>query len=495
MKRFVTLCASFGAGLLMTSFALAAQPQLAPPVADEQPVRPPGKMAAYFEDENKKEAAKEETVAPEAPASDSCGCESDSCADEAPACGEEADGCGDACGDVKYCFCENWGTMCCIDNSWPFCSCCEYGDPWTLSSCLTPCCKSGPKYGGWVSFGYYNNPERLSFNDGDSLSFQDLPDHLNLDQAWLYVEKVAETDGCNADFGYRYDIMYGVNGHAAQSYGNPRAFEPVFGKNLGSWDASLDNGPYAWAMPQLYAEVGYNDWSLKVGRFFTPVGYEVIPDTGNFFYSHTLTHYNSEPFGHTGFLATYKGNENFTPFGGWALGWDTGFDQFLSGNIFIGGFTYKVTDSVAFTYGTTAGNQGWFSGGNDGYTQHIVTTAKLSSKWEYVFQSDWATAGGTITDPTFDQESGGVTNYLFYTINDCWKLGGRIEWWKSNNVIVGDSASFYDVTAGINYKASANLTIRPEIRYDWTPAEDAFEDATGEEYNQTWFGIDAVLTF
>ena len=70
---------------------------------------------------------------------------------------------------------------------------------------------------------------------------------------------------------------------------------------------TFDNGIYGWAMPQAYGEVGYGDWSVKVGHFFTPVGYEVVPATGNFFYSHSLTLFNSEPFTHTGVLGTYSG--------------------------------------------------------------------------------------------------------------------------------------------------------------------------------------------
>jgi hypothetical protein len=36
--------------------------------------------------------------------------------------------------------------------------------------------------------------------------------------------------------------------------------------------------------------------------------------------------------------------------------------------------------------------------------------------------------------------------------------------------------------------------IRPEIRYDWTPSDEAV-DGIIEDYNQEWFGIDAVLTY
>jgi hypothetical protein len=78
---------------------------------------------------------------------------------------------------------------------------------------------------------------------------------------------------------------------------------------------------------------------------------------------------------------------------------------------------------------------------------------------------------------------------LIYTLNDCWAVGGRAEWWKSNNV-TGSQSSFYDITGGLNYKPHANVVIRPEIRYDWTN-----EGNTTGGYNQTWFGVDGVFTF
>ena len=35
--------------------------------------------------------------------------------------------------------------------------------------------------------------------------------------------------------------------------------------------------------------------------------------------------------------------------------------------------------------------------------------------------------------------------------------------------------SFYEVTTGLNYKANANLIIRPEVKFNWCPAEDTLE--------------------
>jgi hypothetical protein len=112
-----------------------------------------------------------------------------------------------------------------------------------------------------------------------------------------------------------------------------------------------------------------------------------------------------------------------------------------------------------------------------------------------VLQSDYIHTDGTIFDNTYENEDKGFSHYLFYTVNDCWKLGGRLEWWKSNNVVLGDDISFYDVAFGVNYRPDANLVIRPEVRYDWTPAADVVNAAVGENYNQTWLGVDAILTF
>ena len=54
MKRLMTRCAVFGAGLMWTSFALAAQPQLAAPVAPQADTTDRGTMAAYFDDAEEK---------------------------------------------------------------------------------------------------------------------------------------------------------------------------------------------------------------------------------------------------------------------------------------------------------------------------------------------------------------------------------------------------------------------------------------------------------
>jgi hypothetical protein len=478
MKRLFTIYTALAATLLTTHGVAAAPPEYAA-----------GSLAAYFDDvpepvmadeavEEKHEEATEES-------SSACGCENEAsdcgngcgCGEEASCCCEPSCGCSNGCGGG--CCGDDWCVLG-VENCWPFCCCCDYGDACTLKSHLTPCCDIN--YGGWFSIGYYTDNDPLSFDDNDLLSFWDNPGDLNFDQEWFYIEKLAKGE-CNWDYGYRFDLVYGVDAQKTQAFGNS-GYPDAQG-----YDNDWDHGKYGWAAPQAYLQMNKGDWDIKIGHFFTLVGYEVIPKTGNFFYSHSYTMFNSEPFTHTGALAAYTVNDNLTLHLGWVLGWDTGFDQFGDGNAVHAGFVSQLTDNVKYSYMMTGGDLGWRG---DGYSHSNVIDITLSSKWQYVLQSDLLTSDET--DEVEDALSYGVVNYLFYTINDCWKWGTRAEWWKSNQLI-DDQTSYYAVTTGLNYKASANLIIRPEVKWNWTPAEDAVEDEIGEEFDNTIFGIDAIYTF
>jgi hypothetical protein len=317
---------------------------------------------------------------------------------------------------------------------------------------------------------------------GDLLDFNDVPHQVNLHQLWFYAEKLADTEACSPDWGFRFDMLYGTDAQKTQAFGNSGA------PDAQGWDNDWDHGVYGWAIPQLYAEMGYNDWSVKIGHFFTPLGYEVIPATGNFFYSHALTMFNSEPFTHTGVLGTYKGAEDVTVYAGWTLGWDTGFDQYRDGNNLLGGATFQVADDLSLTYLTTVGNFGFRSADEFGYSHSIVAVADLSENLKYVLLSDLVDTQGAFGDEDQEGNDYSACNYLLYTINDCWGIGGRAEWWKSNtsSYNFGESTSYYEITGGINYKPHANVIIRPEYRYDFSNVDD---------YDRGIFGVDVICTY
>ncbi len=374
-------------------------------------------------------------------------------------CGASAPGCG------QTCCCDRCDTSCCLFGD------CNLGEPCSLKSRIDPCGNCFIDFGMWTQIGYHSQQTPLSTQFGDVLSFNDVPNQLNLHQQWLWLEKVA--DGSNGvDWGFRFDIMYGTDAQKTQSFGN----------DSGHWDFSqgFNHGEYGWAMPQAYLELAAGDWSVIAGHFYTLVGYEVVTAPDNFFYSHALTMFNSEPFTHTGVLATYSGMENIEFYGGWTLGWDTGFDQAQGGSSWLGGFSSSVTDDITFTYISTAGNFGARSNGRNGYSHSLVFDVALTDNLNYVFQSD------LVDIDEIGQEQIGINQYLFYTLNDCVAVGTRMEWWKN------DSQSFYELTYGLNYKPHANVVIRPEVRHDWTPSDAGYGDGRD---NETTFGIDMVFVY
>ena len=330
--------------------------------------------------------------------------------------------------------------------------------------------------GGWSEFGWTDDSIPLSppGTKDAGLSFRDNPDRFNLNQQYFYIGK--EADGSNGlGLGFRADFVYGTDAQKTQAFGNPGA----------EWDnsAAFDHGIYGWALPQLYGEVALGDFSVKIGHFYTLVGYETVTSPGNFFYSHSLTMFNSEPFTHTGVLGTYSGYENMTLYGGWTLGWDTGFTNANSGNSWLGGAALGLSDDVTLTYINTYGNFGLRDGGNnESYSHSIVFDVALTDSVKYVAQSDWVSIDPIDNNgnEVLNNDQIGINQYLFYTYNDILSFGSRIEWWKS------DGVSFNEYTTGVNVKLLDNLVVRPEYRQDWSP---------GGGTSVTNMACDMILTY
>jgi hypothetical protein len=388
----------------------------------------------------------------------------------------------------------------------------DLGEPWTLQSLLpnNPCKPNQWQIGGWTAFGYSNNPDGAFTGNGvfNNDYFGDGPiigggfnnayewDRLNLNQQGLYIGRVADgSDGVG--FGGRVEMVYGVDGNEFQSFGNnPGVFDFVNG---------YDHGIYEWAIPQLYAEVAVGKLSTKVGHFYTPIGYEVLPTGGNFFFSKQLTFYNSEPFTHTGALSTYTANEKLSLTGGWVMGMDTGFDSLNGGSAGIAGFTATLNECTQFMNYMIVGDLGWRG---NGFINSAILTHKWTDRIQSVHQFDVLSTdlsvvvtgpGGFLNiDRPADFATDGIThdsigqiNYLFYELNSRAKAGIRQEWYKA------DSVSYHTITYGLNVKPMANLVVRPEVRHMFSTGADNtfFQPGRGDLFNQTVFGIDAVLTY
>ncbi len=355
------------------------------------------------------------------------------------------------------------------------------------------------RVGGWLQLGYHsnglgNNPRAKRFND--------YPDHLQLQQAWLFAERLA--DGRNGlDIGGRVDYLYGTDAQNTQAFGTDE-----FGDN-DDWDNGWDNGSYGHALPQLYGEVAYGDVSVKFGHFYTIIGYEVVSAPDNFFYSHSWQMNNVEPFSHTGAISTIALTENMTAYAGYTLGWDSGFVD--NGDAFLGGLAWILSDRFSLTYTTSIGR---FSESVDtlnnntrlpvnfnerGHMHSLTTRYRVNDRFAFISQKDFIDT--QLQDGTEWRSGGGFTNYFLYDLSDNYSAGLRFEWWQVDGAkFVGNRGQkdVYMLTLGLNCRPHENLIIRPEARWDWGINESSMAvlnlNENGES-SQFTFGIDAILKF
>lgn len=374
----------------------------------------------------------------------------------------------------------------------PVSDCCDLGDSCCDGGCDSACGGGaglaglfggldGIDVGGWAQIGYHTSNNAL---------FNQHADNVNLHQAWLYAEKVA--DGSSGiGLGGRIDYVYGVDAQDTQAFGIAN----------NHWDNGWDNGIYGHSIPQLYAEVAAGDLSVKVGHFYTLIGWEVVGATGNFFYSHSHTMYNSEPFTHTGVLGQYAASDALTLYGGWVMGWDSGFED--NGDAFLGGYSADITDTTNITNQFVIGNFGEGAADETGFMSSFIATTDLTDDVQHVFWVDYLDTdngnGNARQRETFD-----INNYLLVTLADNLVWGQRFEWYYVDQGVYGiagaNQSDFYAYTSGLNVSLSDNLMIRPEVRWDWNPDRvagptetDAMTGVT--RATQTTFGMDGIITF
>lgn len=320
---------------------------------------------------------------------------------------------------------------------------------------------NGFEMGGWASLGYHNRNTNVKNNRKSE---------LNLHQFWLYAQNEASRNSASWDTGFRVDGLYGVDAQDLQAFGNPPVGAPD------GWDNGWDNGSYGFAAPQMYLQFANYQWDVKLGKFFSPFGYEVIGATGNFFYSNNYTMYNSEPFTMTGLLGERTISDRTSIIMGVTGGWDTGFDSVDDALTLITGVRHQLNNDVSLALTSSLGDTG--SRGSGRMTT-AVAEVQLTESLNYVLH-------GNVLNLD-DNNEFGIVQYLFRDMSPCLALGARLEWWKTDALFGGPNRSTYDFTMGANYRANSNLVIRPELRFDWGAA--AVDPGT------PIVGIDAVMTF
>lgn len=344
---------------------------------------------------------------------------------------------------------------------------------------------------GWLNGGFVWNTADPASKFNGPYNGVDRSNEAMFNQGYLVSEFVLPRDG-SFGFGGRVDLLYGEDFLLAQSLGWELNDDATRRWNSGEY--------YGLALPQLYAEAGWQDLSVKIGHFYTIIGYEGVTAPGNFFYSKSYSYQFGGPFTHWGGLVNWNVNDCWQLQAGVHNGWNA-LDREEDHLGFIGGIKYTdPCDSWWSSFAVITGEED-----NDPagllpvatYTNRTryswLVDLQLTCRLEYVFHH-WL---GVQEDGAADGSNAwwyGVDQYLYYTLNDCWKAGARFEWFRdedgtriglngasnpNNPRFIGDA---YSVGLGLNWTPTTNLTVRPELRWDWfdgtgLPYDDGTDDS------------------
>ena len=361
---------------------------------------------------------------------------------------------------------------------------------------------------GWLNGGFVGNfgVPRSKFNG--PYNAVDRANEAMMNQVYIIGERTLPTDG-STGIGARTDVLYGEDFPLAMSLG--------WETNPGPTD--WNSGEYyGLAIPQLYAEVGSRDLSLKLGHFYTIVGYEGVPAVGNFFYQKAYSYQFAGPFTHWGGLVNWNATDNVEFDGGLVNGWNGLASPYSKAN-FLGRARVKNDDnSLATSFAIVTGDEGndfsplfqpappLTSANRTRYS--LILEYRPTDRWEYLFhhwlgtQAKGLASGGTALWAGIDQ-------YLYYRVSKTWLWGARFEWFQdtdgtrvglnrpSNPNHVPLPGNFYSLTVGPNWTPTGNFLMRPCFRWDFfggpTGPRRAYNDGVSNQ--QTMLGFDLIQKF
>lgn len=356
----------------------------------------------------------------------------------------------------------------------------------------------------WVAQGFTWNGDSPANRFNAPVTFNDRSNEYQLNQIYLSVSKRADGRRGGIGFGGQVDLLYGSDYFFTTAAGLETNTD-------GTQKWNSDNGPrgaalYGFAMPQMYAEsylpVGQG-LSVKMGHFYTILGYESVRAPSNFFYSHSYSMQYGEPFTHTGMLASQRLGPDIQIQGGMTRGWDTWED--VNNDLgWLAGFEWSSRDgrsTVAFALHSGAEQPEPPNQGGERTTYSLIFTRQLADGIAYVVQHDRGFEDSVPINPNTVEDGDwySIVQYFLADVTNTVSAGFRVEWFRDEdgtrvegNGLVGD---YFSCTWGLNVVPLDGVIIRPEIRWDWTNTTNAAPFDDGSDRNQVLASTDVILRY
>ena len=321
-----------------------------------------------------------------------------------------------------------------------------------------------------VYYGYnFNTPGTRKA--GPERTFDVQHNSISLNLAELSLQKKPTTDSRG---GFRLDLDYGptqdiVN---ASEPSGPHVFRNI-GQAYLSYQAPVGKG-----------------LQIDVGKFVTPLGFEVIKTKDDWNYSRSLLFSMAIPFYHMGVRATYNVNDKLALAGFVVNGWNNSVAT-IDKKTVIGQVTVKPTSALAFTETYIGGPQlpnttDWRHVSDTVGTYNVTSKLNVAGNYDYGQDKE---SGATVRWQ-------GVAGYAKYQANDWFALTPRWEYYDDEHGFTSGAAQkMKEVTITGELKHKDGVVARLEYRHDYSDIPFFVKNSSTFKDHQDTFTVGLIYAF
>ncbi len=317
---------------------------------------------------------------------------------------------------------------------------------------------------------------------------------FTLNAAKLWFQKLAEPEG---GAGFRIDLLMGEDARLIE--GVPGALLP--GATITTADdgtiesidsTTIRNDFDNFAIEQAYVEANLplhifdnnsilpHVFNVKMGRFVTLAGAEVIEGPANWNISRSMMFGFAIPFAHTGVRTNAKFfNDFFDVYLGVNNGWDNAVDNndFKTLEYGLGFSPIKNVKNFSSVY---FGPETDLQSGHKRFLLTNVTTWDATDKLSFMADFNWGNQNRVIGLKGLDQETAqwwGMAYYARYKFTQKFSMAGRFEYFNDNDTFragFADNVAYWSPTITAEYIWYENLISRLEYRLDKANTQNVF---------------------
>jgi len=341
----------------------------------------------------------------------------------------------------------------------------------------------GLKLSGWIAQSYTFNPHKPEDRLNRFRVFDERSNDYRMNQFSLILERPL-AEGKGMDWGFKVQTIYGADSRFIHSLDLPEADSP-FTKHTVQVDPTQ-----FYSLFRLPVGEGL---TVKMGKYVTTLGYEVIDAPGNALYSHSYLFGFAIPFTHTGVQFDYQAADFLSLYYGLVRGWDVVTTDLNSGFSHMFGLGLKPAQELNLLLNLITGPE-TESENNYRTVVDLVATWQPLEKWSFALNVD---VGHERLPDAPGSLWWGVAGYVTYRWSPTVGTTFRAEYFRDETQTrLSGAKELTELTLGLDLypiRGFKNLRFRPEVRWDHAIGRTPFD--AGSKKDQLTLAGDVIFTF